>query len=1005
MNFTCPGCQILLPLPDGSEGRRIRCERCQCKFTVENPPVILEPAQVLPPKPAPAASANPAPAARPAAAPKKSSALPLLLGLGLIGLGGAGAWLFLKNPAVKAGAANGTGTSREPVATLFKAKIKAEDNFKVLGEVNDLPVYGWIETPELKSDAWTEKVAGGDLGKALDELRAELDKRLSGADARTVLKQAANDSTTCFLMMRHELIRLVGTGCLEEIRTRPEGPAFLRQVFSSPEWLEDFLVTGTFGSQADNANDLHLWLSLFRYDKRCTLPLYRKLAVAYARNQPGDWNDAAIQFSLIDAYQANLKNHQEGRMHASFDKLESWEMMHVTSCDDFAGRSGDSRHQRYLAYDRACPQPNYDGACWEIPWVNDNQFGDSCQADPYYSMWKNHYVRGAPSIKKVWGVCGTLSTFGAYNARAHGIPSFPVGQPGHCAYMLRYDDENWTTPYSVTWPTGAGSFFGGGDESIVHLMQAAYSNKQRPALLREEQHRWQREFFLSGQAFRLDSGSLKLYKGDTNTSCAVFLERKPFKELRSADSNLLAALKNQRGWRGATLDSGFTLDQPEILKFSLTSDDGSRLYIDGRIAIDNDGSHGAVLKESSLNLEAGKHTLRLEYFDGGGGATFDFKIGREKSASPDSRADIALDLALEQGPLNLNNWRLKAAEMKAAKLAPEAWAAFARSFTSAMRDYHHPAWSFLEQEVYPQLKNLTAQQKYDLVAALHHSVNISARDAAGNWLPQHLDKQAEFLADPASSVSLFSSLLAVYGSSKNDVSPVLSWGNKSLMGKPATSKAYLAALTQFLGSSRGASAADPINTFGELLANAETAGDISSFKAINQLAPSILKDGDPYRARHFDKGTANRFPKVKTFPGKVLSADGVLMPSSLLDNPTNLTHASVLSGSGYGGLIHTKREEKAFIDLKLPGKAKFSGIVIVNRYENSGERNVPLKVSVSSDGKTWTEIYTSKENLPAWEIDLSKQKVEAQFVRVERAEARNEFLNLRAFRVYGTPLY
>jgi len=125
----------------------------------------------------------------------------------------------------------------------------------------------------------------------------------------------------------------------------------------------------------------------------------------------------------------------------------------------------------------------------------------------------------------------------------------------------------------------------------------------------------------------------------------------------------------------------------------------------------------------------------------------------------------------------------------------------------------------------------------------------------------------------------------------------------------------------------------------------------------------------------------------------------------LLDNPTNLTHASVLSGSGYGGLIHTKREEKAFIDLKLPGKAKFSGIVIVNRYENSGERNVPLKVSVSSDGKTWTEIYTSKENLPAWEIDLSKQKVEAQFVRVERAEARNEFLNLRAFRVYGTPLY
>jgi hypothetical protein len=910
----------------------------------------------------------------------------------------------LKKPA--ASPSQASAAAAEGGAAPQQSKLKAEDNFKILGEVNDLPVYGWIQAPEIAPDPWLDKIVSGDIAQARRELRVDLENRLAGSDARASLKKAANDATSSFQMMRHELIRLVGPGGLEELRKRPEGPAFLRQLFSSPEWLEDYLVTGTFGSPVENLNELHLLASIYRYDKRCTLPLYRKLAIAYARNQPGEWDDAAVQFSLIDAYQANLKNHQEGRMHASFDRLQSWEMMFVTSCDDYAGRIGDARHQRFLAYDRHSPQPSYDGACWEIPWVNDNQFGDSCQADPYYSMWKNHYVRGAPSIKKVWGVCGTLSTFGAYNARAHGIPSFPVGQPGHCAYMLRDDDENWSTPYSVTWPTGAGSFFGSGDESIVRLMQAAYGNKQRASLLRAEQHRWQREFLLEGRGFPLEPGSLKLYKGDNVTTCNVFLERKPFKEIRSTETNLLAALKKQRGWRGATLDSSFLLDQAESLKFSLSSDDGSRLYIDGRLAIDNDGSHAPVLKEASLKLEPGRHTLRLEYFDGGGGASFDFKIDREKAAGRDTRAEIALELALEQSPLNLNNWRLKLQDMKeAGVVAPDAWSAFARSFVAAMRDYHHPAWSLLEQEIYPQLKNLTVAQRSELIIGLHRSLNLKARDAAGAWLPQHLDKQQAFLADPASSVSLFNSLLAVYGSSKNDLAQILSWGNKSLMGNTATSKAYLAALTQFLGSSRGAAAADPLNTLGELIANAETAGDINSFQAINQLAPSLLRDVDPYKARHFDKGTAERFPKVRSFPGKILSAEGILMPSSLFDNSTNLTHASALAGSGYGGMIHTKREEKAFVDLKLPGKAKLSGIVIVNRYENSGERNVPLKISASSDGKTWTEIFTSKENLPAWEIDLGKQKVEAQYLRLERAEPRNDFLNLRAFRVYGTPLY
>jgi glucose/arabinose dehydrogenase len=53
--------------------------------------------------------------------------------------------------------------------------------------------------------------------------------------------------------------------------------------------------------------------------------------------------------------------------------------------------------------------------------------------------------------------------------------------------------------------------------------------------------------------------------------------------------------------------------------FRLSSDDGSRLIIDGQVVIDHDGRHGASAKTSrGVSLMAGEHELRVEYFDSGG---------------------------------------------------------------------------------------------------------------------------------------------------------------------------------------------------------------------------------------------------------------------------------------------------------------------------------------------------------------------------------------------------
>ncbi len=59
--------------------------------------------------------------------------------------------------------------------------------------------------------------------------------------------------------------------------------------------------------------------------------------------------------------------------------------------------------------------------------------------------------------------------------------------------------------------------------------------------------------------------------------------------------------------------------QDGIYSFRLTSDDGSRLFIDDQEVIDHDGLHGAEPKDGTVELTAGYHSLFIEHFDNDGG--------------------------------------------------------------------------------------------------------------------------------------------------------------------------------------------------------------------------------------------------------------------------------------------------------------------------------------------------------------------------------------------------
>ena len=55
-------------------------------------------------------------------------------------------------------------------------------------------------------------------------------------------------------------------------------------------------------------------------------------------------------------------------------------------------------------------------------------------------------------------------------------------------------------------------------------------------------------------------------------------------------------------------------------QFWTESDDGSILYIDSEIVVDNDGDHGMVEETGRAYLQKGFHTFKLVYFNSSAGA-------------------------------------------------------------------------------------------------------------------------------------------------------------------------------------------------------------------------------------------------------------------------------------------------------------------------------------------------------------------------------------------------
>jgi len=97
---------------------------------------------------------------------------------------------------------------------------------------------------------------------------------------------------------------------------------------------------------------------------------------------------------------------------------------------------------------------------------------------------------------------------------------------------------------------------------------------------------------------------------------------------RGAASVVDVSLSPREDEFGLRFSGYIMIPKDDVYRFALGSDDGTRLAIDGREVIDNDGLHGMVIKSADVALAAGAHPIVITFFEKGGGQQLLFRFAR-----------------------------------------------------------------------------------------------------------------------------------------------------------------------------------------------------------------------------------------------------------------------------------------------------------------------------------------------------------------------------------------
>jgi hypothetical protein len=120
---------------------------------------------------------------------------------------------------------------------------------------------------------------------------------------------------------------------------------------------------------------------------------------------------------------------------------------------------------------------------------------------------------------------------------------------------------------------------------------------------------------LRGDVYKIPPRSLQLPN---------FRKLKPVGSIYTAELNVpprdftegFPGVTDRDEWFAIDYTGRFWVNKPGVYRFSLSSDDGSKLYIDDIVVIDNDGIHATWTEKRDAPLSFGIHRIRVSYFQG-----------------------------------------------------------------------------------------------------------------------------------------------------------------------------------------------------------------------------------------------------------------------------------------------------------------------------------------------------------------------------------------------------
>jgi len=97
-------------------------------------------------------------------------------------------------------------------------------------------------------------------------------------------------------------------------------------------------------------------------------------------------------------------------------------------------------------------------------------------------------------------------------------------------------------------------------------------------------------------------------------------------------ANFTYSIRKQVDQFGFEYDAYIKIPMDGVYYFYTISDDGSQLFIDDKLIVDNDKLHGSIEKEGVASLAEGFHSIKVKFFDKTGGD--DLKVSIKGSGLP-----------------------------------------------------------------------------------------------------------------------------------------------------------------------------------------------------------------------------------------------------------------------------------------------------------------------------------------------------------------------------------